>query len=134
MAAVAAAYCTVPGRTGLSLGILPCEPDRPDRAPDGYPNSSIELPIRTHLPWSGERGTELGSRNHLNVLTSDVVVSLPGSAGTASEISLALRYRRPVVVWLGDEAEMPHCPAEAPRARDLDAVRRFVDRVLSQRS
>ena len=39
-------------------------------------NRFVELPIRTHLHLSGAQGTELASRNHINVLSSDVVIAL----------------------------------------------------------
>ncbi len=43
--------------------------------------------------------TGLGSgRNIVNVLSSDVVVACPGSGGTMSEIAMALRFERRVVV------------------------------------
>lgn len=38
------------------------------------------------------------ARNVINVLSSHVVVALPGGAGTLSEIALALKSARPVVV------------------------------------
>ena len=40
----------------------------------------------------------LTSRNIINVLASDVVVACRGSGGTLSEIALALRFARPVVL------------------------------------
>jgi uncharacterized protein (TIGR00725 family) len=43
--------------------------------------------------------TGMGSaRNIINVLASDVVVACTGSGGTLSELALALRFRRPVVL------------------------------------
>lgn len=59
--------------------------------PAGYPNPYVELCINTHLPASGTQGTQCHSRNHINILTSDIVIALPGSAGTASEVFLARR-------------------------------------------
>ena len=38
------------------------------------------------------------ARNHLNALTPDAIVALPGGPGTASEIDLAGRYGTPVAV------------------------------------
>lgn len=38
------------------------------------------------------------ARNVINVLASDVVVACRGSGGTLSEIALALRFERPVVL------------------------------------
>jgi len=37
-------------------------------------------------------------RNAINVLSSDVVVACQGTGGTTSEIALALRFERPVVL------------------------------------
>ena len=54
----------------------------------------VELAIRTPLPISGEQGTDERSRNHVDVLTADVLVFLPGGAGTRSEAQLAVHYGR----------------------------------------
>jgi predicted Rossmann-fold nucleotide-binding protein len=101
MGAVSEAFAREPDREGLVLAVLPG--DASGASPTGYPNPWVELPIRTHLPLSGEQGTDALSRNHLNVLTADVLVALPGSAGTRSEIELALRYARPIVRHARDE-------------------------------
>jgi len=113
MAAVSAAFAAVPERRGLVIGVLPGrEVEGSVRAPEGYPNEAVELAIRTHLPWSGTRGTDPLSRNHVNVLSSDAIVALPGGAGTASEVRLALRYGRPVLAFVGARGEIPDLPAE----------------------
>ena len=44
-------------------------------------------------------------RNVVNVLSSDVVVACRGSGGTLSEVALALRFRRPVVLLDFDPGE-----------------------------
>src|SRR5262245_37692814 len=72
MTAVSRAFCSVEERRGLCIGIVPG--DAAGRAPDGYPNPFVELAIRTHLPLRGTDGTEALSRNHVNVLSADVVV------------------------------------------------------------
>ena len=84
MASVSKAFHEMPGRRGLVIGVLPSSASRSQPKP-GYPNSWVEIPIVTHLPLSGERGTDPMSRNHINLLSSDVLIFLPGSAGTASE-------------------------------------------------
>ena len=43
------------------------------------------------------------ARNSINVLSSDVVVACPGSAGTVSEIALALKHGK-VVITIGYNA------------------------------
>lgn len=67
---------------GLVIGVL--------RGPDGSEASSyVDVGIRTGM---GD------ARNVINVLSSDVVVALPGGPGTLSEIALALKNQRPVVI------------------------------------
>lgn len=68
-----------------------CLPDGTVHPPPNYPNPHVELAIATHLPVSGKEGMSASSRNHINILTSDAVVALPGSHGTASEVQLATR-------------------------------------------
>lgn len=123
MEAVSRAFASVPGRLGISIGILPGEGGE---APAGYPNPFVELAIPTHLPWSGERGSEQLSRNHINVLASSVLIALPGGAGTASEVALAARYGRPLVAFLESRSDIPELPADTPVAHTLDAVKAFV--------
>ena len=67
---------------GLVIGVLPG-----DSAAQAAPDVDIVIP------------TGLGdARNAVNVLASHVVIALPGGAGTVSEIALALKCRRPVVL------------------------------------
>lgn len=67
---------------GLTVGILP-----DNHALNASPY--IDIPIVTGM---GD------ARNYINVLSSDVVVALPGRAGTISEIALALKNRRKVIL------------------------------------
>ncbi|HVS64723.1 MAG TPA: molybdenum cofactor carrier protein [Thermoanaerobaculia bacterium] len=150
MAAVSRAFVETPGRGGLALAVLPGDAETGE-PPAGYPNPFVELAIRTHLPARGERGGDHDSRNHLNVLSADAVIALAGGAGTVSEVRLALRYGRPVLVLVGDvlvddvlvgdvlvgdvladdvERELPGCPVEVPRAVSLEAVEVWLDRAL----
>ncbi len=67
---------------GLTIGILPSEDNR---------NASKYLDIRIR--------TGMGSaRNNINVLSSDVVVACGSGAGTTSEIMLALKAGKPLVL------------------------------------
>ena len=99
---------------------------RRSRPRPGYPNPWVEIPISTHLPLSGRRGLDPLSRNHINVLSSTVLVALPGGAGTASEVALALRYHRPVIAYLDDPSQIDGLPAEAVVESDFAAVQAFV--------
>ena len=131
MAAVSRAFGETPARSGSVLGILPGDPDTGTPLA-GYPNPWVEIPVRTHLPRSGTRGTDPLSRNHVNVLSSDVVVALPGGAGTASEVTLAIRYGRPVIAFVDARADIPGLEEEVPLARTLADVVGFVERALRQ--
>ena len=105
MEAVSQGFHGVEGRPGRVIGILPAAgpctmaSERAEyRPPPGYPNRFVELAIRTHLHLTGPAGMDPASRNHIVVLTSDVVIALPGAEGTRSEIRLALEYRKPLWV------------------------------------
>ena len=67
---------------GLVIGVLPGDDT------DGVaPHVDVAIP------------TGMGdARNAINVLASHVVIALPGGAGTVSEIALALKSGRPVVL------------------------------------
>lgn len=100
MLSTARAFSGTAHRRGRSIGIMPSEP-HPEHgfAPlDGYPNPYVDLPVLTPLPRKVP-GTPDGTlnRNYVNVLTSDVVVALPGSQGTLDEIRLAARFGKPLV-------------------------------------
>lgn len=96
MEAVSRAFVRARGQGhGRVLGILPGDSDG-DQTVDrpGYPNPYVEIAIRTHLPLGGITGTSSMSRNHINILSSDVIIFLPGGDGTFSEFSLAKRHRK----------------------------------------
>ncbi|MCP4693636.1 MAG: TIGR00725 family protein [Desulfobacterales bacterium] len=67
---------------GLTLGVLPDE----NRA---HASGYIDIPVMTGMG---------NARNCINVLTSHVVVACRGGAGTLSEIALALKCGRPVIL------------------------------------
>ena len=104
---------------GLTVGVL-FDTDR-DAAAEGL---DIVIP------------TGMGSaRNTINILSSDVVVACKGSGGTLSEIALALRSGRPVVLldWDPGQAFMAACAPEARWTRADDpaaavaAVRAYLE-------
>jgi uncharacterized protein (TIGR00725 family) len=129
MRAVSRAFTRRPGRRGICIGIIPCasEEDRVTPKP-GYPNEFVELAIHTHLPYSGLQGTHDLSRNHINVLSCRAIIALPGEHGTASEVSLALQYEKPVVAYASDNQLLTDFPASVPRLHSTDTLREFVRR------
>lgn len=131
MTAVARAFTSVEDRVGLSIGIVPAAAiEAPTVARKGYPNPFIEVPIRTHLIakqpglWDGL------TRNHINILTADAIVALPGATGTAHEIKLACDYEKPIATWFHEADEMNHMPAHVRRCADLEAVKAFLAETL----
>jgi len=125
MAAVSQSFHDTPNRLGLVLGILPCD-ESLEKPRDVYPNQWVEIPVLTNLPSSGEHGTDPTSRNHINVLTSDVIVALPGDAGTLSEVRLAVRYGRPIIAFVESDQEIPGLPKSVTISSSLAGVRTFV--------
>jgi uncharacterized protein (TIGR00725 family) len=131
METVCRAFCEMPERRGLVIGIIPSTEADPAVPKAGYPNRWVELPIYTHLPLSGRQGTEPLSRNHINVLSSNVIIALPGGDGTRSEIMLALKYKAgAVAVYLDDPSDIPQLPKEVPVYRKLPEVQNFIRSVL----
>ena len=127
MRAVSAAFHAVQPRAGLCVGVVPgVERGGGVASPAGYPNEHVELVLRTHLPLSGTQGESALSRNHINVLSSDAIVALPGGAGTASEIALALRYGRPVLAYLGAAGTIDGERPRIPIASELQQVEDFL--------
>lgn len=134
MAAVSRAFAHVPDRQGLVIGIIPGRVSDAAYTPlPGYPNAWVEVPIFTHLPLSGTQGTEAMSRNHINILSSDVIIALPGSSGTASEVALALQYRRPLVAYLSHRAQIDGLPRAVYVEPDLERLKTFVSRHLARK-
>ncbi|OXI16004.1 DNA-binding protein [Burkholderia sp. AU15512] len=133
MLAVARAFAGVPGRAGRSIGILPTQADPlAGFVPlDGYPHPFVDIPILTPLPRR-EPGAapDTINRNYVNVLSSDLIVALPGGHGTAEEIALARRWRKPLIC-LGPDGAFRELAAGATCTSSLDDVIRFVEHAFS---
>jgi len=105
MDAAAESFTESGGREGVAIGIIPgttnVRGDRVEYRTKGsaYPNASTEIAIFTHLLGDNPEGAQ--SRNHINVLSADLVIALPGGVGTHAEIQLAKRYGKPVLLFLG---------------------------------
>lgn len=67
---------------GLTVGILP---DAGTERASRY----IDIAVATGMG---------GARNVINVLSSNIIVAVSGKAGTISEIALALKYKKPVIL------------------------------------
>jgi uncharacterized protein (TIGR00725 family) len=102
---------------GLVVGVLPGA-DAEGCAP------GVDIAIATSL---GD------GRNLLNVLSSDVLIALPGGAGTLSEIALAVKNQRPLVLLATDPGpvvEEAIRQGRAARARNVQEALNRVERFL----
>ena len=99
MAAAAEGFVTMAPRAGLSIGIVPRGRDSPFDVPNrdpedrAYPNPFVEIAIMTPLPPRVPDWRNIPARNHINVLTADAIVALPGGEGTRNELDMAAAYR-----------------------------------------
>lgn len=73
---------------GLTIGILPT-------ADDNGMSEAVDIAIITGMG---------SARNNINVLSTDVVIACGMGAGTASEVALALKADKPVIL-LSDHVE-----------------------------
>jgi len=134
MTSVSRSFTRSSRTTGVCIGVIPCLDAAHRNVPKpGYPNPFVELPIFTHLALSGTLGWENQSRNHINVLSSNLIVALPGGAGTHSEVELALTYSRPVALFHGEAAEPEPFPAVIPRLKRIDEVEAWLSPQLFTR-
>jgi uncharacterized protein (TIGR00725 family) len=104
---------------GLTLGILPST-ERAGASKD------IDIPVLTGL---GE------ARNVVNVLTSQVILVCGMSAGTASEVALALKTQRPVILVAAERATAAFFASlgrPVLEAQDANEAIRIVEELLQE--
>jgi len=102
---------------GLTMGILP------DESGSGA-SSHIGIAIKTGMGQS---------RNVINVLTANVVVGVGLGPGTSSEISLAVKFGKPVVLLEQDEVSISFFKSLSESIHICDSVKdseRLIKRLL----
>ncbi|MDJ0898618.1 MAG: hypothetical protein QNJ55_07385 [Xenococcus sp. MO_188.B8] len=127
MTSASEAFCQVQNRKGTCIGIVPTEPNQewgfvPKK---NYPNPWVEICITTPLGTFDGHDPNQISRNHICVLSSDVIVALPGSKGTHNEANLAIRFRKPIILF-GPEKEMQDFPQILTRTDSIEEVKNFI--------
>jgi uncharacterized protein (TIGR00725 family) len=103
---------------GLTVGIMPGS-----SAGESPPNEWIQLPIFTGLS---------DARNAVNVRSADVILAVGGAYGTLSEIALALKIGKPVILYKTWGLPTPPVGLRGPvdSADDPeDAVRKVLRRI-----
>ena len=110
---------------GTVIGILPSSgPDDPLYG-GYYPNPYVTIPIYTGMS---------DARNVINVKSSDVVVALPGEAGTLSEVALALKNGKPVILLKWSELKLPFdCRQLVSYVEDVPGVLNMIKQILEKR-
>jgi len=140
MAAASEAFCGVEGRTGQCIGVLPVTRRVGEREfvpKEGYPNRWVEIAINSAMGSYQTNDADGVNRNFINILTSDVLVALPGSrrsglssnasvnSGTRNEVELAVRFGKPIIL-LGPSAEFDGFPEVVERTETITRVQEFV--------
>ncbi|MDE2240406.1 MAG: DNA-binding protein [Rhodospirillales bacterium] len=130
MLSAARAFFNTKDRTGRSIGILPSlpHPKLGFMALTGYPNPFIDLPILTPLPRREAAATDDDiTRNYINILTSDVIIALPGERGTLDEIRLARRFSKPLLCF-GLREAFGAVPEGVEVTSNFEVVQEFIRR------
>ncbi len=132
MASASEAFCEVPERKGLCIGIVPTEANQelgyiPKQ---NYPNPWVEIPIITPLTTFKSIDRNQISRNHICVLSSDVIIALPGSKGTQNEVELAIRFQKPIILF-GSEKVMRDFPPTLKRTDSIAEIQDFITSTLN---
>lgn len=97
---------------GLTIGMMPGSSER-----DSPPNPYIDVAIFTGMS---------DARNAINVRSSDVIIAISGGYGTLSEIALALKIGKPVVLlhsWRFESDAIPSEPLVRVAQTAEEAVR-----------
>lgn len=105
---------------GLTVGILPTDDDQ-------AVSQAVDIAIMTGMG---------SARNTINVLSSDVVIACGMGTGTASEVALALKANKPVVLLTDHQESLLFFESLANGniflATSPEATIQFVKQVLSQ--
>ncbi len=132
MSAVAKSFTDVEERKGVAIGILPAVDYKGQKLDtEEYPNSYIEIPMITPLSEKAQNDKMPFSRNLVNVMTSKALVVLPGSHGTQNEVSLALMYNKPIILFGPDDA-FDKFPQDPLRASAIEHVEQFFDDIFGE--
>ncbi len=130
MTAVSKAFMEVEGREGVVIGIKPIQDYKGEKpSKEEFPNPYIDVPIATPLSAKAQNDAMPYSRNLVNVMSSDALVILPGSHGTQNEVSIALMYNKPLVMF-GPDTAFAKFPQDPLHTDNIAHVAQFFDDVF----
>ncbi len=132
MRSVMESFTSVTDRKGRAIGIIPYKLQDGKFVPqsDSYPNKFVEVAVATPLGVYDPKNPDGITRNHTNILTSDVVIILPGGKGTKNEADLALQFNRSAICY-GPEKRFEHIDQRLRRTESLDEAINFVKATLN---
>lgn len=128
MLATCRAFSRTSPRQGRSVGIIPSQSNKHlgQTVPANYPNPFVDMVIVTPLPrYSTEMPADMLNRNYINILSSEVVIALPGGPGTLNELNLAVRFSKPALCF-GPIANFSGAHENIERTEDFDRVCCFI--------
>ena len=104
-------------QNGLTVGVLPS-------ANSEIVSDFVDVPIFTGMG---------SARNNINILSSDVVIACGMGAGTASEVALAIKAKKPIILFQVDELSVQFfqkLDTSVFATNDLDEVIRQIKQLI----
>lgn len=132
MTSVAKSFVETRDREGFCLGLYPTASYNGSAlSEEEFPNPYIEVPLVVPLDHKAQNDSTPYSRNLVNIMSSHAIVVLPGDHGTRNEVSMAIQYRKPLILFGKDEyfLKFPELPV---RVSDIDEVREFLEKTTDQ--
>ncbi len=133
MTSVAKSFTENSTRKGVCIGIVPIEDAQEIKKLPHYTNPYIEIPIITQLSQRVIDSAAMPmAHNEVNILSSDLIVGLPGFKGTQAETSKALAFDKPIVLF-GNPKEFVHFPSDIMVAEGIEEVGQFMLKIFNAR-
>lgn len=132
MISVAKCFVEQSNREGVCLGVFPTLNYTGNYlSAEEYPNPYIEIPLIVPLDQRAQNDSTPYSRNLMNIMSSHAIVVLPGEHGTRNEVSFAIQYKKPMILF-GPEAAFTKFPEHPTRVSDIDEVREFLEKATDK--
>lgn len=132
MTSVAKSFVETPDRDGFCLGLYPVVSyDGSALSQEEFPNPYIEVPLIVPLDYKAQHDAVPYSRNLVNIMSSHAIIVLPGDHGTRNEVSLAIQFRKPLILFGKDEHfyKFPEIPV---RVNHIEEVQEFLEKSTDQ--
>ena len=133
METVSRAFTEVEDRKGACLGVYPVESIEDIKLPKSkYPNQYVEIHIVTPLSDKAATDAVPFSRNMVNIMSSDVIIALPGWHGTRNEVSLALQLGKPLILF-GPVENFKNFPEDAFSVDTIEELFTFLRDAINKK-